>query len=116
MGRASITGGRLRRAPGSRLSSKAPGVGWSGDGYHDMNWGDVALEGSFIDWTWSRAALKQGAGVIYDTLRRDGTRKSFALRFDEQGRATSHPCRRPMPCRDASGGWGARPAPIQRRS
>jgi carotenoid 1,2-hydratase len=80
-------------APRARIEVEfeAPGLRWIGDGYHDMNWGDVALEDSFIDWTWSRAVLKEGAGVIYDTLRRDGTRKSFALRFDEQGRATSHP-------------------------
>lgn len=62
-----------------------PRLSWTGSGYHDMNWGAAALEDSFAAWTWSRATLKEGACVLYDIERRDGTRKSLALRFDKDG-------------------------------
>ncbi|MFO1123752.1 MAG: hydratase [Hyphomicrobiales bacterium] len=63
----------------------SPRLAWSGDGYHDMNWGSAPLENSFADWTWSRATTRSGAHVTYDTIRRDGSRNAFALRFQENG-------------------------------
>ena len=64
---------------------ESPALSWSGEAYHDMNWGEVPLERSFDDWTWSRSASRLGAHVTYDTVRRDGTRNAFALRFGSDG-------------------------------
>jgi carotenoid 1,2-hydratase len=82
-------------APFARVTAafESPALRWSGAGYHDMNWGAEPLEKAFTSWTWSRAAVKDAAYVLYDTQRRDGSRYAFALRFDAQGRAS--PC--PMP-------------------
>ena len=79
-------GGHLWRpiAPRARVSVDldAPASRWSGDGYFDMNVGNEPLEDGFIDWTWSRAALGAGAGVIYDARPREGGPVSMALRFN----------------------------------
>ncbi len=77
----------------------SPRIAWRGEGYHDMNWGSVPLEQSFADWTWSRAPTSDGAHVTYDTLRADGSRNSFALRFDGTGEVMRQaiPPLRPLP-------------------
>ena len=61
-------------APFSRIEAafEKPALRWSGVGYHDSNWGEVPLEDSFESWVWSRAAMKDGASIIYDTILRDG--------------------------------------------
>ena len=41
-----------------------PGIGWSGSGYFDSNFGEEPLEAGFDDWHWSRAHLKQDVAVL----------------------------------------------------
>ena len=65
----------------------APALNWRGDGYFDMNAGDEPLEDGFSRWTWSRAALADGAAILYDAERRRAGPLSMALRFDKSGRA-----------------------------
>jgi carotenoid 1,2-hydratase len=59
---------------------------WQGDGYFDMNRGDAPLESGFTDWQWSRGATRDGAVIMYEALRRDGSRVDLAMTFDPQGR------------------------------
>jgi carotenoid 1,2-hydratase len=63
-----------------------PGLGWTGSGYLDCNFGSRPLEADFKSWDWSRADMKDGAAVLYDVLRNDGSALSLGLRFDGQGR------------------------------
>lgn len=62
-----------------------PALHWSGIGYHDSNWGAVPLEDSFESWVWSRAAMKDGASIVYDTVLRDGGTSAFALHIGSDG-------------------------------
>jgi carotenoid 1,2-hydratase len=80
-------------APRARVKVRfsEPRLAWEGDGYHDMNWGRVPLESSFVSWTWSRAPLTTGTSVLYDIERRDGTAKSLALRIDGDGTVNALP-------------------------
>ena len=66
-----------------------PHLRWQGDGYFDMNRGDTPLEHGFADWQWSRGATREGAVILYEALRRDGSRIDLAMTFDPQGR-TQH--------------------------
>lgn len=74
-------------APFARIEARfdKPALAWSGIGYHDSNWGAVPLEDSFESWVWSRAALKDGAAIVYDTVLRDGGTSAFALRIGADG-------------------------------
>jgi carotenoid 1,2-hydratase len=63
-----------------------PHLRWQGDGYFDMNRGDAPLEHGFVDWQWSRGATRDGAVILYEALRRDGSRIDLAMIFDPQGR------------------------------
>ena len=63
-----------------------PHLRWQGDGYFDMNRGDAPLESGFSDWQWSRGATRDGAVILYEAQRRDGTRADLAMTFDSQGR------------------------------
>jgi carotenoid 1,2-hydratase len=87
-----------------------PDMQWSGHGYLDGNDGDVALEADFKSWAWSRAGLSDGGAVVlYDAVRRDGTRLEWAGRFDAGGGLAliAMPPRHDL----ARGFWGvARPA------
>ncbi len=87
-------------APFSRISAafERPGLSWSGIGYHDSNWGEVPLEDSFESWVWSRAAMKHGAAIIYDTVLRGGAERAFAIEIgsDGQVREGRVPARREM--------------------
>ncbi len=76
-------------APRARVevAMDRPGLRWTGTGYLDSNWGDESLESGFRTWTWSRAALGDGAVVLYDTIRADGSESSLALRFHRDGTA-----------------------------
>ncbi|MFH6784757.1 MULTISPECIES: carotenoid 1,2-hydratase [Methylobacterium] len=84
-------------APSSRIevALDRPSLRWSGHAYFDTNDGDVALEDSFRSWTWSRSTLKRGAAILYDVLRRDGSRQDLSLRFDPDG--TPQPIEPPVP-------------------
>ncbi len=88
-------------APFSRIEAEfeRPRVSWSGVGYHDSNWGAVPLEESFESWVWSRAARKDGAAIIYDTVLRDGSSSAFALEIAADGRVAEVvvPPRQEMP-------------------
>ena len=63
-----------------------PHLRWQGDGYLDMNQGDAPLESGFTDWQWSRGATRDGTIILYEALRRDGSRIDLAMTFDQQGR------------------------------
>jgi carotenoid 1,2-hydratase len=60
---------------------------WSGHAYLDTNAGTAPLEQDFRGWHWSRAALPDGAAVLYDADCRDGTRTQLALQLDRAGNA-----------------------------
>ena len=64
-----------------------PSLSWRGRGYLDSNWGERPLADDFARWDWSRAALNGRTAVLYDATRRDGSRLSLAMEFDERGRA-----------------------------
>jgi carotenoid 1,2-hydratase len=66
-----------------------PRLRWQGDGYFDMNRGNSPLEHGFIDWQWSRGATRDGAVILYEALRRDGSRIDLAMTFGRQGRMQS---------------------------
>jgi carotenoid 1,2-hydratase len=51
----------------------------------------VPLEESFESWVWSRAALMDGAAIVYDTVLRDGSNAAFALQIGADGRVTELP-------------------------
>lgn len=72
-------------------SFEKPALRWSGIGYHDSNWGAVPLEDSFESWVWSRAAMKDGAAIVYDTVLRGGGTSAFALHIDADGRVEDRP-------------------------
>ncbi|KQP68124.1 carotenoid 1,2-hydratase [Methylobacterium sp. Leaf112] len=62
-----------------------PSLTWTGTAYFDTNHGDTPLEDAFTDWTWCRANLTDGAAILYDVRRRDGTVQNLSLRFDATG-------------------------------
>ena len=88
-------------APFSRIEAEfeKPRLSWSGVGYHDSNWGAVPLEESFDSWVWSRAAKRDGAAIIYDTVLKDGSTAAFALDIASDGsvREAAAPARQDMP-------------------
>ncbi|MCA9544428.1 MAG: hypothetical protein KC613_08560, partial [Myxococcales bacterium] len=67
------------------VTLRHPEATFSGPAYHDMNWGDAPLEQHFARWHWARARQPDGATVIYDTDRRDGSHGRVGLRFDADG-------------------------------
>jgi carotenoid 1,2-hydratase len=67
---------------------ESPALRWSGPAYFDTNDGDAPLERDFIDWDWCRASLRDGAGILYNARRRDGTSQSLALRVDAHSQLT----------------------------
>lgn len=78
-------------APSARVEVElaSPDLRWQGDGYFDMNAGDVPLEQGFTVWEWSRAALRDGTAVLYEAKRRDGGRLDLAIKFDRNGEMQS---------------------------
>jgi carotenoid 1,2-hydratase len=74
-------------APISRVevTMSKPGLRWSGQGYFDMNQGEVPLERSFARWDWSRAVTNDGVAILYDVLRRDGSEHVIAQLADGSG-------------------------------
>ncbi len=76
-------------APVARIEVELdePNLKWSGEGYIDNNRGAEMLEAGFSHWSWSRAALKTGAAVVYDVDSRHGAIEPLAMRFDRMGEA-----------------------------
>jgi carotenoid 1,2-hydratase len=74
-------------APRARLEVELeePHLRWSGSAYFDTNAGSVPLDQSFDAWTWSRADLRDGSAVIYETVPRRGNAHALALQFSSQG-------------------------------
>ena len=70
-------------APHGRIqvSLDRPKLSWSGNAYHDMNWGDEPLEKAFKHWTWLRTITERGTEVLYDITRLNGSRFSFGREF-----------------------------------
>ncbi len=66
-----------------------PALRWDGPAYFDANAGSEPLEAGFRNWDWSRAGLRRGTAVLYDAVRRDGSTRLLALRFDPDGRVES---------------------------
>lgn len=75
----------------------APDLSWSGDGYVDMNAGSEPLEAGFTSWNWSRAATEDGAAILYDSIRRDGSRHPLALDIGKDGEAIRFEAPPPAP-------------------
>lgn len=75
-------------APSARVSVELdePGLRWEGDGYHDANAGDEALERAFSGWGWSRVVRGDEAVVLYDRMTRAGERRLHGMRYRD-GRA-----------------------------
>jgi carotenoid 1,2-hydratase len=92
-------------APRARIEVdlEEPALHWRGSAYLDGNAGDVPLERSFVDWTWSRADLAAGTAVLYDINRRDGTAHSIAARFAPDGSVA--PFAPPPAARLPTTGW-----------
>jgi carotenoid 1,2-hydratase len=86
-------------APISRVevSMSKPGLRWSGQGYFDMNQGEVPLERSFVRWDWSRAVTDDGVAILYDISRRDGSQHVIAQLADGSG--TLRPFDAPPPAK-----------------
>ncbi|TXN02087.1 carotenoid 1,2-hydratase [Methylobacterium sp. WL103] len=74
-------------APSSpvEVALDAPAMRWSGTAYFDTNHGDTPLADAFTSWTWCRADLSDGAAILYDVRRRDGSGQNLSLRFDRDG-------------------------------
>jgi carotenoid 1,2-hydratase len=70
-------------APHGRVTVRFenPNLTWSGNAYHDMNWGDEPLERGFKSWTWLRAKTDSGTHVLYDVERRDASCFAFGRIF-----------------------------------
>jgi carotenoid 1,2-hydratase len=75
----------------------APDLSWSGEGYVDMNAGVEPLEAGFTSWNWSRAATQGGAAILYDSIRRDGSRHPLALDIGRDGTARRFEAPAPVP-------------------
>lgn len=80
-------------APASRAEVRleSPGVSFSGPAYFDTNEGSRPLEADFDYWNWSRAPTRNGAAVLYDVLRADGSKRLIALDIDRDGEARALP-------------------------
>lgn len=62
-----------------------PDMSWQGHAYLDSNWGSEPLEAGFQFWNWSRSATRQGAGIYYDAVLKNGAPSRLALHFDRSG-------------------------------
>jgi carotenoid 1,2-hydratase len=68
-----------------------PGLNWNGSAYLDSNSGAEPLEQGFKDWTWSRAHMRDGCVVLYDSRMRSGATRSLALHCAGDGTLTERP-------------------------
>ena len=80
-------------APRARIQVvlEKPALRWLGTAYLDANTGDEPLEDTFARWHWSRAHVPDGTIVLYDVVRRDGSRDALAKRIDAAGRVAEAP-------------------------
>lgn len=69
------------------VAMKSPDLTWQGDGYLDHNAGDAPIEHGFRDWQWARGATRDGAVILYEGERRDGSVVNLAKTFDRDGNA-----------------------------
>ena len=74
-------------APTARVevAMTSPALQWQGDGYLDHNAGDAPIENGFKDWQWARGATRDGAVILYEGERRDGSVVNLAKTFDRDG-------------------------------
>ncbi len=72
----------------AHVELSSPAQRWRGHAYFDSNHGAEPLEDGFSRWTWSRASLRDGAAVLYEAQRRDGSTLDLALRFAADGSLT----------------------------
>lgn len=80
-----------------------PAIRWRGLAYWDSNEGSESLEAGFRDWQWSRAHLGRDVAVLYEGVRRNGSRFASALRFDRHGEVQE--ARLPPPARLLPSRW-----------
>jgi carotenoid 1,2-hydratase len=80
-----------------------PGLSWRGAGYLDSNRGEAPLSRDFARWDWSRAATRDGAAVLYDVERRDGSDLTLALAIGRDGAVS--PFEPPPRVKLPSTGW-----------
>ena len=92
-------------APCARVevALERPALRWRGAAYFDANAGSEPLEAGFRSWDWSRAELRRGTAVLYDAVRRDGSTRLLALRFDPDGGVESFAP--PPPVALPASGW-----------
>ncbi len=69
------------------VAMQSPDLNWQGDGYLDHNAGDEPIETGFRDWQWARGATRDGAVILYEGERRDGSVVNLAKTFDRDGQA-----------------------------
>jgi carotenoid 1,2-hydratase len=70
---------------------REPALRWQGSGYIDQNAGAEPIEQAFSQWTWSRAATRDGAAILYDAVRRREPPLSLALAFDRNANFEERP-------------------------
>lgn len=58
---------------------------WTGKAYVDTNFGVEPLERGFSSWDWSRSNGNGSTHVVYDVVRRDGTRGIIRRSFRDDG-------------------------------
>jgi carotenoid 1,2-hydratase len=80
-------------APLARVSVNMshPALQWRGHGYFDTNRGHEPLEAGFRAWNWSRARVRQGARVFYESENRRGGQTALSLVFGENGDLVERP-------------------------
>ncbi len=80
-------------APLARVSveMKHPAIQWRGHAYFDTNRGDEPLEAGFSSWHWSRARLREGTRVFYESENRRGGQTALSLIFTESGEWVERP-------------------------
>ena len=62
-----------------------PGVRFSGHGYYDANAGDLPLESTFENWSWSRARIGDNALLTYDVACSSGAESTLAFKVSSRG-------------------------------
>ncbi|WYZ37662.1 hypothetical protein EsH8_II_001168 [Colletotrichum jinshuiense] len=65
---------------------------FTGNGYHDKNWGDAILSDTFNTWYWGHARLGPYSLVWFDTLTKDG-KEHFSSWITKDGKVFSQSCK-----------------------
>ena len=84
----------------------SPGLRWSGEGYHDENWGSEPLEAGFSGWHWSRLHRLDGpTEVCFEARMLEGGQNRFCMQFPAGAEADApNPIARELP----TSRWGIR--------